>query len=444
MLVARVRGEAPGVAAKRVSRGRRGGRWVAVATCALAVLYPHWAYAGEATTRSASIATTVTHVVRSGESLGSILAGHGVESAEVHRWWNAARQTRDLNKLSVGHQLELSFSAGRQLMRLGYSIDDDERLIVERDRRRDTLRARLVERDVAIIPVGARGRVETSFYRAAQQSGIPESVISEMVDILSVRLDFGSKVRPGDRFRVLYEGRHDDNGNPLKPGRVLAAEYYGARQSVAAYLYEDAAGQTVYVDREGRTLEDTLLRYPLEFTRISSAFSYSRFHPILKTRKPHLGVDFAAPTGTPVRSVGAGRVRWAAWKGAFGRHIEVDHGGDMISAYSHLSRIHPAVASGRKVERGQIIGWVGTTGRSTGPHLHFAIFEKGRYVNPLTATRTATVATVDRRRFAGQREELCDQLRAMTTQYLPRRSAQPVDLSSLTQAEHLHPAVLTF
>ncbi len=402
------------------------------------------ASATERTTTLASIANSVTHTVRRGESLAAILIGYGVDSAEVHRWWSAARPTRDLGKLSVGHKLELAFTAEKLLVRLGYSLDDDERLIVERDGKRGAINARIVERDVVVAPIGARGRVEKSFYGAAQSAGIPEAVISEMVDILSVRLDFGSKVRPGDRFRVLYEGRYDEHGRKLKPGRVLAAEYYGARQAVAAFLYEDEEGRTVYVDQADQALDDSLLRYPLEFTRITSTFSFSRFHPILKTRRPHLGVDFAAPTGTPIRAVGSGQVRWAAWKGSFGRHIEIDHGGKLISAYSHLSRIHPTVATGRKVERGQIIGWVGTSGRSTGPHLHFAIFENGRYVNPLEGRRSAAVAMVDRARFASQREKLGEQLRVMTTQHHPRRSAQPVALSSLTQAEHFHPAVLTF
>lgn len=443
MLVARVR-EVAAVAAKWSERWDYRPLLALFACAAISLALPEAASAGQASTRSASSASSVTHVVHRGDSFGSILAGYGVDAAEANRWWNAARPKRDLSKLVVGQTLDLFFSAGKRLVRLSYVIDDEKRLVVERSRAGDSLRARLVEREVATFPVGARGRVGTSFYAAAMREGIPESVISEMVDILSVRLDFGSKVRPGDRFRVLYEGRHDEHGNSLKPGRVLAAEYYGARQSVAAYLYEDESGHTVYVDREGRALDDSLLRYPLEFTRISSTFSYSRFHPILKTRKPHLGVDFAAPTGTPIRAVGKGRVRWANWKGAFGKHIEIDHGGELISAYSHLSRIHPAVAGGRSVERGQIIGWVGTTGRSTGPHLHFAIFDKGRYVNPLTARRAVAIANVDRRSFALQRDGLCEQLRAVTTQHLPRRSAQPVALSSLTQAEHLHPAVLTF
>ncbi|MGD8331486.1 MAG: peptidoglycan DD-metalloendopeptidase family protein [Acidobacteriota bacterium] len=400
-------------------------------------------FAGESTTRLAAIANKVTHVVGRGDSLAAILARHGVDAGEVQRWWRAARPTRDLSKLAVGQKLELSFSEENQLVRLGYQIGDSERLIVERESP-DGFRTRLEEPNVVVAPVGARGTVDTSFYDAARDAGIPESVISEMVDLLSVRIDFGSRVRPGDRFRVLYEGRHDENGRRLRPGRVLVAEYQGARQSVSAFLYEDSQGRTAYVDGSGRTLDDSLLRYPLKFTRITSTFSYSRFHPILKKRKPHLGVDFAAPYGTPVRAIGSGKVKWSAWKGAFGRHVEIDHGSGMISAYSHLSRIHPSARTGAHIERGQIIGYVGRTGRATGNHLHFAIFENGRYTNPLKARRSSPVANVDPGRFAAQHAVLSEQLRAMTTHHRPRRSAQPVALSSLNQAELLRPGALTF
>ncbi len=392
--------------------------------------------------RFASISDTVTHIVSHGDTLATIMARYGIGPGEVHRWWTAARPTRDLSKLSIGHKLELSFTAENRLVSLGYTIDDDERLVVERGD--EAFRTRVEEHNVFRSPIGARGRVEASFFEAAQAAGIPNSVISQMVDVLSVRLDFDSRVRPGDRFRVLYEGRFDENGNPLKPGRVLAAEYFGSRQSVAAFLYEDESGKTVYVDDKGQALDDALLRYPLEFTRITSTFSHARFHPILKKRKPHLGVDFAAPTGTPVRAIGNGKVRWSARKGAFGRHVEVDHGGGLVSAYSHLSRIHSRAGKGASVERGEVIGWVGRSGRATGPHLHFAIFENGRYVNPLNDRRAPAVAKVDPGRFATQREHLSAQLRAVTTHHRPHRSAEPPHFSSLDQAVHLEPAALTF
>ena len=272
---------------------------------------------------------------------------------------------------------------------------------------------------------------------------MPERIIAEMADALGSALDFGSEVHPGDRFRVLYEERLGKSGRRLKPGRLLMADFKGRAASAAAFLYESDDGKATYLDAEGRGLDGALLRYPLEFTRITSTFSSSRFHPILKRRRPHLGVDFAAPVGTPIRAVGNGTVKWAGWKGGFGRHIEIDHSGKLASAYSHLRRIHTTVKPGTRVKRGQVIGTVGSSGRATGPHLHFAIFENGRYVNPLKFRHTPPVSTVDAADFQRVRAEIKKQLRL--AEGGPRRasSTPPVLLSPLTAAQQLGPVTFT-
>jgi murein DD-endopeptidase MepM/ murein hydrolase activator NlpD len=190
-------------------------------------------------------------------------------------------------------------------------------------------------------------------------------------------------------------------------------------------------------------LDGSLLRYPLEFTRISSTFSSSRFHPILKVRRPHLGVDFAAPTGTPVRAVGNGSVKWAGWKGGFGRHVEIDHGANLASAYSHLRGIHPSVKRTGRVKRGQVIGWVGQSGQATGPHLHFAIFEKGRYVNPLRLRHAPTAPNVDPVKFRKLQAELARELRVARGGQVVASSTPPILLSPVAAAQQLGPVTFT-
>ena len=187
-----------------------------------------------------------------------------------------------------------------------------------------------------------------------------------------------------------------------------------------------------------------LLRYPLEFIRITSAFSQSRFHPILKRNRPHLGVDFAAPAGTPVRAVGNGAVRWAGMQGGYGRHVELDHGGGLVSAYSHLRGINKAVRVGSRVRRGQVIGWVGQSGLATGPHLHFAIFDRGEYVNPLKFHGMAMMTRVDRREFERVRATLTQQLRILAGSDRAVPSRPPLVLSSLAQPKRLGPVTFTF
>ena len=327
-------------------------------------------------------AAIVKHPIAVGECFGEILTRYGVPPAEVQRWYEAARAKLDLRRVLVGHLLTLGFAGNQELDTLRYDIDDSQQLVVERT---DDGNLRVITEALPahVRVVGARGTVQRTFYGAAQRSGVPDSIISSIVDLLAWKVDFNSEVHPGDRFRVVYEQRTTPAGQPLKPGRVLATDFVGATQTAAAFLYETDEGKSVYVDADGKALGGALLRYPLEFTRITSTFSGSRFHPILKQRRPHLGVDFAAPTGTPVRAVGAGTVRWSGWKGGFGRHVEIDHGDGLVSAYSHLRGIHQGVRKHAHVNRGQVIGRVGMSGRATGPHLHFAIFRNGRYLNPL-------------------------------------------------------------
>jgi murein DD-endopeptidase MepM/ murein hydrolase activator NlpD len=385
---------------------------------------------------------TVEHPIVRGETFGAILSRYGVSASEIHQWYEAARSKFDLHRLSPGQSLTLSFNEDQRLVALHYHLDGAKRLAVlwRGNRRYD---ARIEDLHVNVSIVGVRGTIQSSFYRGARIAGLPDSVISSMVDLLSSEVDFSSDVRPGDRFRVLYEQRRTVEGRTLEPGRILAADFVGRRISAAAFLYEDEDGHTTYVDSKGQPLDGALLRYPLDFTRISSTFSYSRFHPILHRRRPHMGVDFAAPRGTPVRAVGNGAVRWAAWKGGLGRHIEIDHGSGIISTYSHLQRIQSSLHNGVKVRRGEVIGWVGSSGLATGPHLHFAIFDNGRYVNPLKFHKAPAVTRINADQFERLRAKLVARMQVAAGTPRPTTSTPPVLLSSFGQARRLGPTVLT-
>jgi murein DD-endopeptidase MepM/ murein hydrolase activator NlpD len=264
-----------------------------------------------------------------------------------------------------------------------------------------------------------------------------------MVDLLAWRVDFNSDVRPGDHFRVLYQQRVAPDGRHLKPGRILAVEYTGRKSSAEAFLYKTDSGKVTYLNKEGKAVERAFLRYPLEFTRISSNFSYSRFHPILKRRRRHLGVDFAAPTGTPVRSVGAGTVKVSGWQGGLGRAVKIDHGGGLVTVYGHLRRINRGIQRGARVERGQTIGAVGMSGMATGPHLHFAVFDRGRYVNPLRLKAAPTVVKVDLENFESTRDELASRLRTIPGICPLVLSTPPVTLSAVAQAWQFNSVLLT-
>ncbi len=331
------------------------------------------------TVRTSTKATR--HQIQRGETLSSILRRYGLRQREIGQWDTAMRRAAGKVALTPGRVLVLEFQSPGRLATLAYPVDDASRVVVERTGR--TLRGHLEPLAVKLSVAGAQGVIEKNFHLAARQAGIPDRVISQMADILGWEFDF-RHVRRGDRFRVVYERRVSGDGRVLPPGKVLAAEIRGARRIAQAFYYEDN-GEGAYVDAQGRALTHSFLRYPVEFSRISSLFSHRRLHPILKKTRPHNGVDFAAPPGTPVRAAGDGVVQWAGRNGEYGKHIAINHGEGLVTTYSHLRGIVPWVRQGIRIRQGQVIGWVGQTGLATGPHLHFALFRNRQYVNPLTA-----------------------------------------------------------
>lgn len=384
----------------------------------------------------------VVLTVAPGDRLDALLRAQDVTREEGARWQRAARPVADLRRLTGGRQLQLELNARGALLALRYDLAGEERLVVEPDRR-GRLAARREAVPVRVRTIGARGVVGRSIKDAALRAGIPEPVISQLVDLLGWRLDFKEDVHRGDRFSVLWQQRATPEGRLLRPGRIVAVEYAGRSDNAAAYLLADGDDPT-YVDADGHPLGSAPLRYPLEFSRITSAFSDARMHPILHRDRPHLGVDLAAPAGTPVRAIGTGTVRFRGVQSGFGNHVEIDHGRGLVSAYSHLARFAPDVATGRPVSRGQLIGWVGQTGLATGPHLHFALFEHGQYVDPLSIKYPAHLSAEDVTASAGLRAQLSARLRALPQNSPLAPTAPEMGLPALAQATGVGPITLTF
>lgn len=395
-----------------------------------------------ATDRAGS-ARSIVHLITPSDSFASLLTAHAIASDEIARWRRAARPVVDLARLVSGRALRLELDARGRLAALRYDLGGEDRLAVERGQA-GRLKARREPQPVRVRSVGARGVVGRNFPDAAMRAGIPDAVTSQLVDLLSWRLDFKADLHRGDRFQVLWEQRTTLDGRPLRPGRVLAVKYAGRTDSAAAYWFAaDDGDEGTYVDEQGRELDGAPLRFPLEFTRISSAFSEARFHPILARNRPHHGVDFAAPAGTPVRAIGPAAVRFAGVKNGFGTYIELDHGNDFVSAYAHLQGLAPGILTGARIARGQLLGWVGQSGLATGPHLHFAIFDRGEYVDPLSIQYPAQLAAVDADAFVRVRRKLQARLRA-----IPGSPAAPTapetGVSPLALAGRVGPITLTF
>lgn len=229
------------------------------------------------------------------------------------------------------------------------------------------------------------GTISTSLVDAAQGVDMPYSVVDDFVDLFSNRVDFRKDLQPGDTFTVWYDEKRLEDGRVLSTGAIKAASI-SLTGTMYAVVRDVAADGTVrYFDEKGEMPTKSFLRYPVQFTRISSVFSHARFHPVLQISRPHNGVDFAAPVGTPVRTVGDGVVLFSGWNKSGGNMIKIAHDSRYTTEYMHLSKISPNVKKGSRVSRGSVIGALGNTGLSSGPHLHFGLFDKGKYVDPMKA-----------------------------------------------------------
>lgn len=234
------------------------------------------------------------------------------------------------------------------------------------------------------------GVITSSLFAATDASDIPDSVASELAEIFAGDIDFRRDLRQGDRFHLVYEILEAD-GLPLRNGRILSAEFINNQKAFSAVWFEPPGQKGDYFTLDGQSTQKTFLSSPLTYSRVSSGYGM-RFHPISGNRKAHLGVDYAAPTGTPVRTIGDGRVRFAGWQGGYGKVVFVEHRNGQSTVYAHLSRIDVRV--GQSLNKGETLGAVGSTGASTGPHLHFEFRINGQHQDPLAMVRKSEAVTI--------------------------------------------------
>lgn len=229
------------------------------------------------------------------------------------------------------------------------------------------------------------GTIFSSLVHSARNLDLPYSVVDDLVDLFGSRVEFRKDLRAGDTFTVLYDERALEDGTVISSGPIKAASILiqGDLYAVVRDIAKD--GTVRYFDEQGEMPTSAFLRYPVKFTRVSSVFSKSRFHPVLRRSRPHNGIDFAAPTGTPVRTVGDGKVIFSGYKKSTGYMVRVRHNARYTTEYMHLSKISSSARVGAKVSRGMVIGKVGSTGLASGPHLHYGMFDKGRYIDPMKA-----------------------------------------------------------
>jgi murein DD-endopeptidase MepM/ murein hydrolase activator NlpD len=339
----------------------------------------HSAPAGDVVPAPESVRPPVELVLGRGETLDALLGRLGLGPAECSEVAAAFRAHCDLRRLRPGDVLAAALGPGDRLERLELAVRDRGRVLVARadtgswsgrfeefveDRRLHTL----------------EGTLDSSLTEAISAAGGPVSLAFTMADVLQWDLDFNRDLQKGDRFQVLYEEVYLD-GRAKGVGDVLALRYDNAGDVLEAYRYGD---DPAYYDAEGRPLQKMFLRSPLPFSRVTSRFSNRRFHPVLKVYRPHYGVDYGAPVGTAARTTARGTVIFAGWSGGGGNTVKIRHANGYVTAYLHLSRFARGVTPGARVAQGDVVGYVGSTGLATGPHLDYRVQKDGRWIDPMS------------------------------------------------------------
>lgn len=319
--------------------------------------------------------------VSRGDSLFAIFKKQKFDTAQLVSLVASKPHGERLKKLLPGQSLEFQLDDAGAIAGLDYRLD-----------RTRYVRYRRAEggfsSDVVEVPLERRlthasGHVQSSLFLAGQRAGLSDRLIMEMAEIFGWDIDFSLDIRAGDMFLVVYEELFE-NGDKVGEGNILAAEFINQKKSFRAVRYEDPDNRAAFFSPDGLSMRKAFLRSPVKFGRVSSRFNLKRRHPILHKIRAHRGVDYAAPRGTPIRASGDGKVIFVGHKGGYGRTVILRHGSTYTTLYAHMNGYAKGIHTGRRITQGQVIGYIGSTGLATGPHLHYEFRVRGVHRNPLT------------------------------------------------------------
>ncbi|HTS12907.1 MAG TPA: peptidoglycan DD-metalloendopeptidase family protein [Candidatus Limnocylindrales bacterium] len=354
----------------------------------------------------------------------STLETMGIDAPTAARLAASAQSVFNLRHVRAGNQISVGRSVLGVLRAVRYRIDPDSILMISPQG--DDFHSEIQTIPSETQTVGVQGQIQDSLFDAVTQSGEKPELAMRLADIFGWDLDFYTDPRPGDTFRVVVEKKVLTNGEFASYGRILAAEYNNGSHAYRAVLFRDPMGHPAYYTPDGKSMKKAFLHSPLKFAApITSHFSLHRFHPILKEYRPHLGIDYGAPTGTPVQSIGDGRVIFAGRKGGDGNLVKIQHTNGYTTYYMHLSRI--LVHNGERVDQGERIGLVGMTGLATGPHLDFRIERHGQFLNfeRLPLPPSEPVAKKDWADFVAVRDGALAQMPHPATQQALAKDVEP-------------------
>lgn len=320
-----------------------------------------------------------------GDTLMQVLIDAEVPQPNAHEAINALRAVYDPRRMKSGQPIEVLFDRTEgdgKFVGFAFQPAVERSVSVSFDGVR--FQAAEVAKKLERRPIAARGEINSSLFESGRQAGVPMAVLAALIRNYSYDVDFQRDIQPGDQFEILYEQIVTEDGEVASgAGDILYASLTLSGKKKAIYRYEDSQGVAEYFNALGESVRKALLRTPIDGARLSSGFGMRR-HPVLGYGKMHKGIDFAAPTGTPIYAAGAGVVDEAGPKGSYGNYIRIRHNNQISTAYAHMSRFGTGMRRGTRVSQGDVIGYVGTTGRSTGPHLHYEMLKGGKQVNPLS------------------------------------------------------------
>jgi murein DD-endopeptidase MepM/ murein hydrolase activator NlpD len=356
----------------------------------------------------------------------SALLGDFFSAAEIHALNSQCKPIFALNRLSAGQQYRLCLSDDA-FERFEYDIDRSEQLIISRETEEFSIKKVPIPYTTEVVRV--RGTIDSSLFEAVTSTGESDVLAMNLADIFAWDIDFILDIRQGDSFQALVEKRYRE-GQPAGYGRILAAEFTNHGSTFQAFLYKDGDRRADYYDADGQSLRKAFLKAPLSFSRISSGFTTRRFHPITKTWKAHPAIDYAAPTGTPIKSVGDGVIIRKGYTKGNGNYVKIRHNSSYETIYLHMKGFAKNISKGKRVAQGQRIGYVGSTGLATGPHLCFRMYKNGAPVNPqrVKAPAVQPVDKDNRQDFVVKAGALMAQL--MDQPEIKTASLQPADSTS--------------
>ncbi|KQN50416.1 peptidase M23 [Pseudomonas sp. Leaf48] len=344
-------------------------------------------------------------IVGKGDTLSTLFAKVGLPTTSVHELLASNKQAKQFSQLKHGQKLEFELSPDGQLTNLHSKLNDLESISLTRNDKGYTFNRTTAKPTVRSAYV--HGVINNSLSQSAARAGLSHSLAMDMASVFGYDVDFAQDIRQGDEFDVIYEQKVV-NGKAVGNGPILSARFTNRGKTYTAVRYTNKQGNSSYYTADGNSMRKAFIRTPVDFARISSKFSMGRKHPILNKIRAHKGVDYAAPRGTPIKAAGDGKVLLAGRRGGYGNTVIIQHGATYTTLYGHMQGFAKGVKTGGAVKQGQVIGYIGTTGLSTGPHLHYEFQVNGVHVDPLgqKVAMADPISKGERARFLAQSQPL--------------------------------------